>query len=176
MVKRNQLPINPHDWFEYIEGKLYWKEISEDFFANPKSAKSFNSKHMGQRAGRLNKGYREVGIQGKKYPEHRIIFQMFNGYAPDYVDHIDGNTQNNMISNLREATNSLNQANAKMRHDNSSGVKGVTWHKKAKKWQASITIHGKKKHLGLFDRLEDAQAIREQAAVDAFDDYIDHNR
>lgn len=173
---RKSLNINPHDWFEYRHGKLYWKEVPERYFDNPKTAIGFNAKHMGNRAGKVNGDYREVGIQRKFYAEHRIIFFMFKGYLPDYVDHIDGNTFNNNISNLREVTNSQNAANAKMRHDNTSGTKGVTWHKKACKWQASITVDGKKKHLGLFDSLEVAKAVREKAAVEIFGDFMDHNR
>jgi len=38
----------------------------------------------------------------------------------------------------------------------SSKYKGVYWHKRNRKWQSSITINGKNKHLGLFDNEEDA--------------------
>ncbi|MCZ3125853.1 AP2 domain-containing protein, partial [Acinetobacter baumannii] len=69
-----------------------------------------------------------------------------------------------------------NQANAKMRHDNASGVKGVSWHKAKGKWRATITHNGKSKHLGLFDSLDEAKRVRQQAAYEVFGDYIDHDR
>lgn len=38
----------------------------------------------------------------------------------------------------------------------SSKYKGISWHKRLKKWQATITVDGKNKYLGLFTDEEDA--------------------
>ncbi|HEB4103147.1 TPA: HNH endonuclease [Acinetobacter baumannii] len=178
-MKRNSLKdigIDLHDLFEYEDGALIWKEPPDSFFDDPRSKKRFVSRYAGKQAGRKTGDYREVGIKGKRYAEHRIIYFMFTGEEPDYVDHRDGDTNNNRFNNLRAATNSTNQANAKMRHDNASGVKGVSWHKAKGKWRATITHNGKSKHLGLFDSLDEAKRVRQQAAYEVFGDYIDHDR
>ena len=49
------------------------------------------------------------------------------------IDHIDGNSKNNKIENLREATLSQNCQNQKIRNTNTSGTKGVWFHKQSNK-------------------------------------------
>lgn len=67
-----------------------------------------------------------------------------------YVDHKDSNGLNNQKNNLRICTQSQNNGNSKMRKDNKSGIKGVSWNKLNKNWVACITINYKKKHIGTF--------------------------
>ena len=47
--------------------------------------------------------------------------------------------------------------------DKKSGHVGVAWHKGHQKWIAYITISGKQKYLGTFDKIEDAISAREDA-------------
>tara|TARA_R110000822_G_scaffold82432_1_gene194993 strand:+ start:345 stop:926 length:582 start_codon:yes stop_codon:yes gene_type:complete len=47
----------------------------------------------------------------------------------------------------------------------SSGYKGVTWNKAAKKWQAQIQIDNKTSHIGHYDSIEEA-ALARQKVVD----------
>lgn len=75
----------------------------------------------------------------------------------EQVDHINGNGLDNQRGNLRLASNTQNQWNARRRKDNSSGVKGVWWRKASQKWVASINVNGIKIHLGSFSTLEDAR-------------------
>lgn len=42
---------------------------------------------------------------------------------------------------------------------------GVTFHRQREKWQASISVKGKDKHLGLHVRFEDAVRAREKAEI-----------
>ncbi len=87
---------------------------------------------------------------------HRLIASPSDGFV---VDHIDGNGLNNRRSNLRLATISQNAHNTTMeRANNSSGVKGVYWHKKCAKWYARISKDSKRISLGFFDNIEDASA------------------
>jgi hypothetical protein len=64
-----------------------------------------------------------------KYLCHRVIWELFNGPCQEcaVVDHIDGNTENNCISNLREVTLELNARNKIMMSNNTSGVTGVSF-------------------------------------------------
>ena len=59
---------------------------------------------------------------------------MFNDYIPNIVDHIDGNSSNNCIENLRDANKAQNGWNSKLNKNNSSGIRGVSWNKQTKKW------------------------------------------
>ncbi|WP_236523018.1 HNH endonuclease, partial [Escherichia coli] len=82
-----------------------------------------------------------------------------NGEIPDgmIVDHIDGNTSNNSIKNLRLASKAESSFNKGMFKNNTSGVKGVYWDKRNKKWMAYGTINGKMKNLGRYSSIEDAK-------------------
>lgn len=59
----------------------------------------------------------------------RVIWIMHNGYLDNnlVIDHIDNNTLNNNLSNLRVVEQALNNRNASMRKDNSTGVCGVNF-------------------------------------------------
>lgn len=97
---------------------------------------------------------------GTKKQVHRLLAQAFIP-LPDLenvyqVDHINGDRSDNRLSNLRWATHSENMRNSKMRSNNTSGVKGVSWQKRRQKWQAIISINAKPKFLGYFDNKDDA--------------------
>ena len=47
--------------------------------------------------------------------------------------------------------------------NNTSGVKGVAWNKDHKKWEAYISIHGKRRYLGNYDDLAEAEQARRLA-------------
>lgn len=93
---------------------------------------------------------------------HRLLMA-----APSHlmVDHISCDGLDNRRANLRVATATQNQRNARKRRDNSSGFKGVHWHKQACKWQSSIRANGVRKSLGLFDTAERAALAYEQASA-----------
>jgi hypothetical protein len=146
-------PELAHHLFTYVDGVLYWKNP-----LNPRITPA------GTVAGTLGKlGYVHIQYNYKIYKAHRVIFAMFHGYTPDYVDHIDGNKANNAIGNLREATLAGNARNAKRRKDNASGVKNVCWHKRIHKWGVSLCVDRKLKHFGYFDDLELAGLVALEA-------------
>ena len=53
-----------------------------------------------------------IGLCGEKHYVHRLIWLWHYGTLPEYIDHIDGDTFNNRIENLRECTMSQNLGNA----------------------------------------------------------------
>lgn len=133
--------------FDYQDGNLYRKE-------------QVNKCLKGSLVGcKKPDGYIYVGIDKKQYAIHRIIYCMFYGYCPRVVDHINSNKVNNKIENLRAASHSQNSWNAKMPKTNTSGIKGVSWHKKSCRWRAQITFCGKKISRSFDSIQQAAQAV-----------------
>jgi hypothetical protein len=143
--------------FDYQDGHLVWK------------VKKAKNTIIGSRAGRLDaEGYIIVGIDGREEKAHRLIFIMHNGYCPAKIDHIDRNTSNNRIENLREATSSENMMNKKVRRTSKSGVTGVHYCNRQERWIAKITINQKTINLGSFLELYLAKQARKAAEMKYF--------
>jgi len=79
---------------------------------------------------------------------HRYLLNANKG---DFVDHKDHNPKNNKKSNIRICTPGENSRNRKKPVTNTSGYKGVSLHKKTKKWLAQIVYKKTHHFLGLFN-------------------------
>lgn len=122
-------------------------------------------------------GYWLIGIDGGNHRAHRLAWFYVYGTQPDeQIDHINGVRSDNRINNLREATNSQNQRNTGARSHNTSGFKGVRWHKASGKYCAAIQHKGKRHHLGLFSGPDEAHAAYCKAADDMHRDFANHGR
>ena len=116
--------------------------------------------------------YVDITIKGTQYGAHVLAVLYMTGTLPkNHVDHKDGNGLNNKWNNLREATNSENLANASSYSTNTSGARGVTWNKRLGRWQAQIKFRGKNIYLGLFDKIDDAQAAYSKKAIELFGEF-----
>jgi hypothetical protein len=148
-----------HEIFFYEDGKLFWREKNLDSIGRRNGMK--NKK----RAGSLHPfGYRKITIDGHTYMEHRLIWMMFHKDDKiDMIDHINNNRCDNRIENLRLACRSENMQNCILRKDNTSGVKGVNWNARDKKWTVSISTNGKRKSFGNYDDLELADLVVQMA-------------
>ena len=71
-----------------------------------------NSKTGKILAGGRRNGYVRYNIGGNFRSAHCLVWEAFYGYLPDYIDHIDGNKENNALTNLREVSQSENMKNA----------------------------------------------------------------
>jgi hypothetical protein len=151
-------------------GVLTWKMQP----ATSRGNIGFNNKCGGKVAGTVGEhGYVSVGI-GKRqyYLAHRIIWKMMTGVDPlDQVDHEDTDRSNNRWSNLRAAANGPNIQNSKLRKDNTSGIKGVHWDMRHKKWRAVITANGKSTRLGRFPTIQEAASVIAQARLEMHGDF-----
>ena len=87
------------------------------------------------------------------------------------VDHIYHNKLDNRKNRLRIVTNSQNQMNRDIPKNNTSGVRGVSWHERKQKWIAQIGVDGKLIYLGIFSNKEDAVIARKQAEEKYFGEF-----
>jgi hypothetical protein len=113
----------------------------------------------------VGSGYagRFVSLGGRKLLIylHRFLLEA----QPDQrVDHINGDGLDNRRENLRLATVRENLQNRRCSSRSRSGMKGVSWHKAARKWDARITLKGVRIHLGYYDDLEAAALMYDAAA------------
>ena len=152
----NTATINRYrDLFEYKDGALYWKEDQSNVVAG-----SFAGAKTGG-------GYLTVSIKKKRILTHRIIYGMFHGFMPEFVDHINGNRSDNRIENLREATLSTNGWNRSHNKNSQTKIKNVCWVAKNKKWFVQLMANKKRVVSKYFEDLELAELV----AVEARDKY-----
>lgn len=112
------------------------------------------------------KRYIQIRVYGRLDYAHRLAFLYMTGEFPeDEVDHQDGNGCNNVWSNLRAVTHAENTKNVRKTSANTSGVTGVVWDRKNKKWRAQIGYRGCNCPLGRFHDKEEAIAARKAAEV-----------
>lgn len=136
----------------------------------PRENKSWNSRYAGKRAAAYTSsdtGYSLVVIARKQYYAHQMAWIHFYGEPPQkgmHIDHINGDKTDNRIANLRIATVAQNVQNQKLHIDNTSGYKGVCFHKPTKKWMARIRSNNRYHYLGLFDAAEEAYAAYMEAS------------
>ena len=89
-----------------------------------------------------NGGYLSIGIDGKTYNAHTLVFLYMTGcFSNFYLDHINCIKHDNRWINLREATHAKNLQNIiKPNSNNKSGYLGVSWSKSMKKYEACIRV------------------------------------
>lgn len=97
--------------------------------------------------------------------------------APEFydVDHINGVTFDNRKCNLQLVTEGQNMAKSKLASNNASGYRGVSWLKANKKWEAYITVEGKRLNLGLHLTKEEAALAYNKAAKFHFKEFAFQN-
>jgi len=113
-----------------------------------------------------NKGYivnmltNDAG-EYKLVGRHILIALTFKGYKRGVkglvIDHIDNNKLNNKASNIQIITSRTNSS--KDRKNTISGLTGVFIVKQTGKWQARITVNGKRENLGTFDDKYEASKV-----------------
>ncbi len=125
-----------------------------------------------------NKGYASRGItlQCGKYGRimmHRVINKTPEGLD---TDHANGNRLDNRKSNLRTATRGENCTNRPIQKNNTSGFKGVSWHKYQKRWVAYVIKNKKTIHIGYFSSKEDAALAHNKKSLEIFGEFAVLNK
>lgn len=116
--------------------------------------------------------YTVIRVDDVLHLAHRLAWLYVTGEWPsDEIDHIDLNGANNRWANLRAATGDQNKANKPKQSNNTTGFKGVWFHRQIGRYAASINIRGKKHSLGCYATPEEAHAAYRAAAVRAWGEY-----
>lgn len=125
-----------------------WLAINEEGYEISNLGRVRNPRHANLRVSihynEAGKPYRRVKILGQRYLVHRLVLQAFRPIEnPEtmFCDHIDGNSLNNNLNNLRWATNRQNQYNATWATTNV--YKGVNYDTRGNRWRGYIRIDGR---------------------------------
>ena len=119
----------------------------------------------------LNHGKKPYAQQNVRCEDGRWTWQSLHAFLlnlhgiahPFEVDHRNGRTLDNRLSNLRAVTCLQNQQNRQLYCNNNSGVTGVYWYRWNQKWCARIGVNGRLIFLGYFANKLDAIAARATA-------------
>ena len=158
--------------YDPATGAFSWRSRDEGLFKAADRTglraahRSWNKKYAGQpvRTTLDGKGYHRIRLLGKSLPAHRAAFAIAHGRWPAAdIDHLDGDRANNKLANLREVSRALNSRNKHVPTRAASGVPGVFWRERDRRWVAVIGVDGRGRHLGQFASMEEAIAVREQA-------------
>ena len=171
LMKRIQYPTQKEikQLLEYNQntGCFLWKSRESSSFAyssRGNACKTWNSRFAGKRAGCVNRGYLIIRINEINYQAHKLAYIYVYGEAPnDDIDHINRNTKDNRICNLRSVSRSDNLINNPILSNNTSGIRGVSFDKRLKKWHAYIKKNYKRINLGLFEDIKEATLARKTA-------------
>lgn len=106
--------------------------------------------------------YAKANTQDGPIYMHRLL----TGFPNGVVDHKDRDGLNNLSDNLRVVSYLENNMNRRGRLNGSSRYKGVS--KKREKWTASISVSGKKIHLGTFEKEEEAALAYDDAVLQEY--------
>lgn len=169
MVNAADLPA----LFDYdaASGVLFRKSrgpewFSDDVRCGKHQSNAWNSRFAGKKFGSADKrGYIWGSLIGRHcVSAHSIVWALHHGKWPDgVVDHIDGDTSNNRITNLRCVPQAVNSKNRKLSKANNSGFSGVSIDKRTGRWRATINVDGVRINLGFYATLEEAASARAKA-------------
>jgi hypothetical protein len=112
------------------------------------------------------KGYVKTKLHNRSISLHRMLLDVSDRGREIFVDHISGDTLDNRRNNLRICAPDENIKNRKLNVTNTTGYKGVSYHRKTKKYMAGISAGtGKTIYLGLHHTAREAALAYDRAAV-----------
>jgi hypothetical protein len=129
----------------HFNGEGWRKAQHERFAGRPARAHPIKSGHL----------IVKLRIQGRSYslPVHRVVLGLHLGRWPEGdADHINGDSADNRLSNLREATRGQNARNSRRKL---KGLKGA-YRTRGGRWFSSYWCGQKLHHLGTFESEREA--------------------
>lgn len=109
----------------------------------------------GAQAGSVSRyGYRVINLGHRPYRVCRLVWFLTYGEWPNgEIDHINGDKLDDRLSNLRvvdRAGNAQNMPSSAQANNRSCGLRGVTWNKQHRRWQAKLMANKVMHHVGYF--------------------------
>ncbi len=158
------------------EGRVFWLTRPLEHFKCLQSFRAWNTKYANMEAGCFEKkktGIRcVINFNGVTIYRYHVVWALNHGeWAPGEIDHEDRDSSHDHIDNLRLATSSQNHANSRIRSNNTSGYKGVTWSSVQNKWQAQISVNNHLMYLGCFEDIDEAKRVYDAAAIRYFGEF-----
>lgn len=103
---------------------------------------------------------------------HHLLTLLRGFDLPDgcVIDHIDGNSENNVRSNIRITTQKINCRNRAKHKNNTSGFTGISWNKKASCYIVRKYVNGIREYGGSAKTLDEAKILFEKLNQAAFKD------
>lgn len=163
--------------YDAENGVLFWKPRPREHFPDDRSYKNWTRRFAGKRVSdcKSAKGYLRIILCGGLHKQHRAIWKLVHGVEPIYIDHINGDPGDNRLANLRSVPHAANMHNRRLHKGNKSGVPGVLWYPDRRLWAARIGLNGTHTHLGFYQHVEEAIAVR-RAAEREHDFHPNHGR
>lgn len=156
---RELLDYNPET------GVLTWRSRDRSWFTHDRSYNVWNAQFAGTTAGSVSgEGYLAIKLLTRGYKAHRVIWLWMTGAFPSgQIDHIDHDRLNNRWTNLRNVSAADNSRNHTRHRTNTSGIPGVGWLARNRKWMARVGDE----YLGVFDTFDEAVKVRRAAELAA---------
>jgi hypothetical protein len=139
-------------------GVIRWRTRPEEHFPSAADAAAWNTQNAGTVAFASPdaSGYcrAEVRYEGRRLrlTAGRVAFVIHHGSSPRIVDHVDGDTTNNRIDNLRAASDAENMWNRRRGKDR-GGVPRGAYPGRNRRWYAQANQHNRKVYLGVYDTM-----------------------
>lgn len=102
---------------------------------------------------------------------NKNVISMSNLLGFKWYDHIDRNPLNNRKCNFRLATRLENSWNMSLKKNNTSGVSGVTYSNRERKWKSRIQVNYNPICLGTFNNKDDAIKARLEAEIKYYGEF-----
>lgn len=176
MPRKGSVPVNPHDTADApVRIPLSSRKYPNLFaLVDAEDAdRVLAEKNWTPKFARSGVIYARSGRSRSQIHLHRFVL----GLSPcDLdVDHINGNGLNNRRSNLRVCSQQQNQVNTSYPRSSTSRFRGVRWSNGSRKWCATSSLNGKKKHLGYFVDEWEAALVYDKFRADHFGDFARPN-
>ena len=138
-----------------LTGIFIWRDVS-------KYHRQLKNKEAGYIQNSRGKKYLKIKINGIHYAAHRLAWcYIYKKWPLGIIDHINGNSLDNRISNLRDVGHAENAQNHLYRKSLNGLPMGVR--KYRNRYVARIRVNGNEIYLGTFDTIH----LAEQAYISA---------
>lgn len=155
-LTQGQFALVDDEDFELVSGHLWYALLN-------KQSRTFYA---------IRRGKNADGHRGTIYM-HRVLM---GANRSCYVDHENHNGLDNRRRNLRLCTGSQNSCNRRVPSNNNSGLRGVHWNKKQRRWIAQIAVRRKTEHLGTFSSKSAADMAYDRAATEIHGEFAMTNK